>query len=174
MPKQRRTQAESPADRCDPRRYRDPHSLSRANSNWGRLGCKRQTRSSSQHSSRSRCTLGWNKRKPRSRNTSWHRDACAEAINDFRQAHIVPLAVCSCTAEYEHLSQQLKRQGAVLLQPLTTLSSVRKYPSEFKRTESSSSDRCLVWNFGPLGADGSFRKINKIRGNFFLSAQALG
>jgi hypothetical protein len=48
-----------------------------------------------------------------------HRDACAQAINAFRQAHMAPLAVCSRTAEYEQLAGQLKLDGAVVIQPLT-------------------------------------------------------
>lgn len=48
-----------------------------------------------------------------------HSDACAEAINTYRQEHFVPLVVCSRTAEYEDLAIQLKLQGAVLAQPLT-------------------------------------------------------
>lgn len=47
------------------------------------------------------------------------REACVEAINAFRQEHLVPLVVCSRSEEYKALSRQLRLQGAVLLQPLT-------------------------------------------------------
>ncbi len=50
---------------------------------------------------------------------SEHRDDCVEAINQFLQDHLVPLAVCSRVTEYEGLSVRLKLHGAVLLQPLT-------------------------------------------------------
>jgi eukaryotic-like serine/threonine-protein kinase len=49
-----------------------------------------------------------------------HRVACAQAINSFRQEHIVPLVVCSRVAEYKRLNAHLKLQGATLLEPLTT------------------------------------------------------
>lgn len=48
-----------------------------------------------------------------------HRNACAEAINTFRQQHLVPLVVCSRIVEYGTLTTQLKLQGAVSVQPLT-------------------------------------------------------
>lgn len=48
-----------------------------------------------------------------------HRAACAQAINEFRQNHLVPMVVCSRMAEYEGLDVHLKLQGAVLLHPLT-------------------------------------------------------
>ena len=49
-----------------------------------------------------------------------HREACVEAINDFRKEHgLIPLVVCSRVAGYEALTTRLKLQGAVLLQPLT-------------------------------------------------------
>ena len=47
------------------------------------------------------------------------RNACTEAINEFRQQHLVLMTVCSRVAEYEDLTTQLKLQGAVLVQPLT-------------------------------------------------------
>jgi len=47
------------------------------------------------------------------------REKCVEAINAFRQKHLVPLVVCSRVADYEALDIQLKLQSAVLLQPLT-------------------------------------------------------
>lgn len=50
-----------------------------------------------------------------------NREACAQAINTFRQAHglSMPLVVCSRIADYEALSTRLQLRGAVLLQPLT-------------------------------------------------------
>ena len=48
-----------------------------------------------------------------------HRDACVEAINGFRQEHMMPLAICSRIADYEALTTRLELQGAVLLLPLT-------------------------------------------------------
>lgn len=47
------------------------------------------------------------------------REACARAINEFRQQHWTPLAVCSRTADYEALNTRLKLRGAVCLQPLS-------------------------------------------------------
>ena len=51
---------------------------------------------------------------------SEHREKCVNAINQFLQDHLVPIAVCSRITEYESLSTRLKLHGAVLLQPLTT------------------------------------------------------
>jgi energy-coupling factor transporter ATP-binding protein EcfA2 len=48
------------------------------------------------------------------------REKCVEAINEFRQEHLVPLVVCSRVADYNALAIQLKLQSAVLLQPLTS------------------------------------------------------
>ncbi len=49
-----------------------------------------------------------------------HREACAKAINDFRQEYgLTSLVVCSRTADYEALTTRLKLQGAVVLQPLS-------------------------------------------------------
>lgn len=49
-----------------------------------------------------------------------HRDACVEAINAFRQKHgLLPLVVCSRSAEYETLTVRLRLHGAVTIQPLT-------------------------------------------------------
>jgi hypothetical protein len=45
---------------------------------------------------------------------------CVRAINDFRQEHMMPLVVCSRVADYEALTIQLRLQGAVLLQSLTS------------------------------------------------------
>jgi eukaryotic-like serine/threonine-protein kinase len=47
------------------------------------------------------------------------REACVQAINDFRQAHLAPLVVCSRVADYELLTTKLKLPGAVLIQPPT-------------------------------------------------------
>ena len=49
-----------------------------------------------------------------------YREACVQAINEFRQEHgLAPLVVCSRSADYAALTTRLKLQGAVLLQPLT-------------------------------------------------------
>jgi DNA polymerase III delta prime subunit len=48
------------------------------------------------------------------------RDACVQAINDFRKEHgLAPLVVCSRTGDYGVLSTSLRLHGAVVLQPLT-------------------------------------------------------
>lgn len=48
------------------------------------------------------------------------RNACVEAINQFRQEHgLTDIVVCSRAEEYKVLSKQLNLQGAILLQPLT-------------------------------------------------------
>jgi GTPase SAR1 family protein len=49
---------------------------------------------------------------------SKRRDACVQAINGFRQEHLVHLAVCTRTAEYRALATRLKLQTAIVLQPL--------------------------------------------------------
>ena len=46
------------------------------------------------------------------------RSACVQAINQFRQEHLAPLAVCCRTAEYEELTLRLRLGGAVQLQPV--------------------------------------------------------
>lgn len=46
--------------------------------------------------------------------------ACIEAINTYRQAHLVPLVICSRTYEYESQSARLILPDAVELQPLET------------------------------------------------------
>lgn len=49
-----------------------------------------------------------------------HRDACVDAINDFREAYrSVDLAICSRIEEYEALSNKLDLQGAMTLQALS-------------------------------------------------------
>jgi hypothetical protein len=49
-----------------------------------------------------------------------YRDACAEAINEYRKAAgFVPLAVCSRITDYEVLITKLRLQGAIVIQPLT-------------------------------------------------------
>ena len=51
---------------------------------------------------------------------SEYRAACAEAINTFRQDHgLLPLVVCTRTADYEALGTPLRLQGALVVQPLT-------------------------------------------------------
>jgi DNA polymerase III delta prime subunit len=49
-----------------------------------------------------------------------HRKACVEAINAFREQHgLVPMVVCSRTAEFAALAVKLRLLGAVEIQPLT-------------------------------------------------------
>ena len=49
-----------------------------------------------------------------------HRNACVEAINLFRDENgLLPMVVCSRIVDYQALSQRLKLQGAITLQPLT-------------------------------------------------------
>jgi NACHT domain len=49
-----------------------------------------------------------------------YRTACVEAINTFRKDHgLVPLVVCSRTADYDALGMPLRLQGALVVQPLT-------------------------------------------------------
>jgi hypothetical protein len=49
-----------------------------------------------------------------------HREACAEAINTFRQEHgLLPLVVCSQVADYEALGVRLQLHGAIVVRPLT-------------------------------------------------------
>ncbi len=48
-----------------------------------------------------------------------NREDCVKAINQFRQDHLVPIAVCSRSVEYSDLSTRILLQGAVLVQPLT-------------------------------------------------------
>jgi hypothetical protein len=47
------------------------------------------------------------------------RDACVAAINAFCQEHLVPIVVCSRTADYDALTAKLHLQGAISLRPLT-------------------------------------------------------
>ncbi len=49
-----------------------------------------------------------------------HRAACVDAINQFRQDHLVPMAVCCRLTDYEALPNKLKLTGAVVLQNLTS------------------------------------------------------
>ena len=51
-----------------------------------------------------------------------HRQACVEAINQFRRGHgLLPIAVCSRIADYEELGTKLRLRSAVVVQPLTRL-----------------------------------------------------
>jgi DNA polymerase III delta prime subunit len=51
-----------------------------------------------------------------------HRQACAEAINDFRRDHgLLPIAVCSRVADYESLATKLRLRTAITVQALTKL-----------------------------------------------------
>jgi serine/threonine protein kinase len=58
------------------------------------------------------------------------REACVEAINSFRADHgLLPIVVCSRSADYAALTKKLKLAGAVLVQPLT-LEQVNEYLTE--------------------------------------------
>jgi hypothetical protein len=49
-----------------------------------------------------------------------HREVCIEAINEYRKDHgFVDVVVCSRIADYEALTNRLKLNGAVTLQPLS-------------------------------------------------------
>ncbi|MBK5291146.1 MAG: NACHT domain-containing protein [Acidobacteriia bacterium] len=48
-----------------------------------------------------------------------HRDSCAERINEFRNQHFLPMAVCSRSVDYQSLSGRLRMPAAVAVQPLT-------------------------------------------------------
>ena len=51
-----------------------------------------------------------------------HRHACVDAINNFRRDHgLLPIAVCSRTADYEALGSKLRMRSAIAVQPLTRL-----------------------------------------------------
>lgn len=51
---------------------------------------------------------------------SVHRQACIEALNAYRQAHgLLPMVVCSRSAEYLAQSDQVLLRTAVIIQPLT-------------------------------------------------------
>ena len=51
---------------------------------------------------------------------SEHRAACAKAINAFRQDHgLLPLVICSRTADYHDLPVSLRLHGAIVVQPLS-------------------------------------------------------
>jgi DNA polymerase III delta prime subunit len=47
------------------------------------------------------------------------RETCVAAINAYREEHLVPLVVCSRTADYAGLTTRLHLQGAIGLRPLT-------------------------------------------------------
>jgi DNA polymerase III delta prime subunit len=49
-----------------------------------------------------------------------HRNACVEAINNFRREHgLLPIAVCSRIADYQALGTKLRLRVALEVQPLT-------------------------------------------------------
>jgi hypothetical protein len=49
-----------------------------------------------------------------------HRAACVDAINAFRQDEgLLPLVVCSRTADYEAIDKRLRLPGAIRIEPLT-------------------------------------------------------
>lgn len=60
-----------------------------------------------------------------------YRDQCIDAINKFRQNHMVSLVVCSRLADYEAQKGRLHLQEAVLLQPLA-LNQVDDYLQTFE------------------------------------------
>lgn len=47
------------------------------------------------------------------------RDACVQAINNFRETHDAGMVVCSRSADYDELSEKLALMRAVEIQPLT-------------------------------------------------------
>lgn len=56
-----------------------------------------------------------------------HRQACTNAINDFRRAHgLVPIALCSRTVDYEALRTKVRLRSAVVVRPLTS-AQIRDY-----------------------------------------------
>jgi DNA-binding winged helix-turn-helix (wHTH) protein/pimeloyl-ACP methyl ester carboxylesterase len=58
-----------------------------------------------------------------------HREACVKAINRFRQEHgLLPMVVCSRSAEYEALKTRLRLQNAIVLQ-LSMADSVDDIPA---------------------------------------------
>lgn len=60
-----------------------------------------------------------------------HRNACVTAINDFRSQHgPTKIVVCSRITDYEALTEKLKLQGAILIQPLS-MAQVDSYLSQF-------------------------------------------
>ena len=46
------------------------------------------------------------------------RDECVTRINEFRDNHFVPFAICSRIEEFESLTEQLNAQGAIVIQSL--------------------------------------------------------
>lgn len=48
-----------------------------------------------------------------------HRATCVETINQFLQEHMIGVAVCSRTSDYEVLAIRLRLIGAIVLQPLS-------------------------------------------------------
>ena len=50
-----------------------------------------------------------------------HRNACVRALNKFMQTHgVTEMVVCSRIQDYENLSERLKLQSAICIQPLTS------------------------------------------------------
>src|SRR5690606_6269549 len=43
------------------------------------------------------------------------REVCVEAINRFRQEHMMPLVICCRISEYKELTTKLRLQDAILL-----------------------------------------------------------
>jgi hypothetical protein len=48
-----------------------------------------------------------------------HRDECVNAINQFRNRHMVDLVICGRAPDYEALTSGLMLHGAILQKPLT-------------------------------------------------------
>jgi hypothetical protein len=79
------------------------------------------------------------------------REACVQAINEFRQEHgLAPLVVCSRIADYEALTTRLKLQGAVRLQPLT--------PEQIDRYLAGMGDELLAMH-SALGHDTALQEL---------------
>lgn len=74
------------------------------------------------------------------------RVSCMEAINHFRKDHFVPMAVCSRMEDYESISKELKLQGAVMLEPLTS-HQINTYLNE-AGTSLSAFQSALVYDAG--------------------------
>jgi DNA polymerase III delta prime subunit len=70
------------------------------------------------------------------------RNDCIETINAFRKEHgMVGIAVCSRTADYQVLTQKLRLQGAVKLQPLTD----RQIDAVLRQTSDTTATIHNVW-----------------------------
>jgi DNA polymerase III delta prime subunit len=80
-----------------------------------------------------------------------HRQACAEAINNFRRDHgLLQIAVCSRIADYDSLGTKLRLRTAIVVQPLTAFE-VQGYLERI----SQPADAALA----ALKSDPSFREL---------------